>query len=298
MKWFTKYLKGEKRSGIFVPTESGFQEFKGDIENESINGIIEHLGYHRTQVHVLFGDYESRKIINIIVKIFTKEIVFIMAGNRCNAITTKMLDSFWSQEQVSEIYDSSNISTILDEGILARALDIDYLSQVLQIPAPVSDGMIYVSDFELYLFFLDGILVNYSSSNGLNQWAQRWKELNIDLFNSYLKVAQSHWGNNPRKILDEMNFQADAWANTPNSFSNEFTHLHQQEYNTINFFMLLVCHYGKSITLDEFLEINHGRYWLSNELKGKNMGERYFVVGNFEYEFSPNGELLNHRFYQ
>jgi len=52
----------------------------------------------------------------------------------------------------------------------------------------------------------------------------------------------------------------------------------------------MVCHYNREITLDEFKQINHGWY---RQVESLNANDIKYKLGNFEYEFAPDGSLLS-----
>ena len=135
------------------------------------------------------------------------------------------------------------------------------------------------------LFFIDGRLVSMQSSDGLNEWARHWKNLNATFFSNYEKEARVYWGNNIGQVIKEINMQADAFASIPNAMNNEFTPLHTNDFGNINFAMLKVCHYSYDIDLTAFKFINHGRY--------KELQPNIFRVQDFIYQFDFKGNLEN-----
>jgi len=76
----------------------------------------------------------------------------------------------------------------------------------------------------------------------------------------------------------------------PDGYLNKYIPLHKVENNTVNFYMLMVCHYNREITLDEFKQINHGWY---RQVESLNANDIKYKLGNFEYEFAPDGSLLS-----
>jgi hypothetical protein len=48
----------KESSGIFIPKDGGYVELTESIENDSINGIAEYLGYELNQIHTYMGDFD------------------------------------------------------------------------------------------------------------------------------------------------------------------------------------------------------------------------------------------------
>ena len=89
-------------------------------------------------------------------------------------------------------------------------------------------------------------------------------------------------------IFNEVNIQSEAFANTPRGYRNEFIKFHRGELNTINFLMLLVCHYKQKINICQFENYNHGRYIKIND---KISNFNIYKLGGFMYYFDSNGNL-------
>lgn len=94
----------------------------------------------------------------------------------------------------------------------------------------------------------------------------------------------------PFMAQKEINKQCDAWASVSQASRNEFATLHRQGHGPINYHMLLVAHYGTTISELEFLELNFGRYQWDKSWQGKG---RKYDCGYFSYQFDENGELLD-----
>jgi hypothetical protein len=273
-------------TGRFVPDGSGFKELTDELKDDSINGISQHLGYHPDQVHTYWGDFDQTSDINhIAVEVFTMNIIFVLTKNTVTKLDKKKVQYFLRNFRISEVFDSIATRDIFERAIPDKSLKIDFLSRVLNIADPDPNGMFFVKSLNLNLFFIDGYLVDTQSSDGLSEWAKDFKKINPTLMANYEKVARLYWGTNLSQVIKEINIQADSLAGTPNSVSNEFLPLHETPFGTINFAMLLVCHYGKRINLNEFKEINHGRY--------KEVRPNTYKVDKFVYEFFEDGTLSN-----
>ena len=276
----------KKSSGLFIPYKSEFKELKDEIPVKSINGVSEHLGYHTDQVYTFHeGEESDSGIINIVVEIFSSNIVFVLTNNTVTKLNNKTVNNYLRNFSVRNVFNSYTTEDILKEGIQNKSLKIDFLTRLLAIEEPEEDGMYYVELLGLYLYFIDGYLVNFQSSDGLNEWAKLLRDKNKTIFSSYEKAAKLYWGNEIGKVIDEINMQANLWAKAPDGMRNEYVDLHETEFGTINFAMLLVCHYNYELSFSDFLTINHGRY--------KEIGLNKFRVGRFIYEFSDEGILSN-----
>lgn len=139
-------------------------------------------------------------------------------------------------------------------------MKVDYLSKVLNIKDPQPDGILYVERLGLNFFFIDGLLVDFQSSDGLNEWAKHFKQLNPRYFEHYVKHARMYWGNSLNKIINEVNKQFQAFSYIPGGANNQHIELHKNSNGTINFYMLMVCHYGTPITAGQLEDLNYGRY--------------------------------------
>lgn len=271
--------------GIFIPDNGVFKNIIETIPNRSINGISEYLGYHPNQVYTYFeSEDKDSGIINIIVEIFTSNIIFILTQG-IEKLDVREVNHYLRNFTFEEEYSSYSIDTILENGVEEKSLNINFLAKVLNITDYEEDGMYYAEKIDMNLFFINGILVSYQSANGLNYWAKFWRTNNPQIFSNYEKEARHFWGDNIGKIIDEINLQADAWAETPQAMKNEFIILHETDWGTINFAMLLVSHYNHGLTTWEFKKINYGRF--------KELQTNKYRLNKFIYEFSEEGKLVN-----
>lgn len=285
MNLSTLFGGNKQSSGLFIPDNSGFKELTDEIPIKSINAISEHLGYHPDQVYSYYEGQESKSdISNVIVEVFSRNIVFVLTKDTVTKLDKKRVDNYLRNFTVKNVFNSYTSESILEDGIENKSLKIGFLARVLNIEDPEQNGMIFVESLGLYLFFIDGYLVNFQSSDGLNEWAKFWKDRNTNLFSSYEKTAKLYWGNDINKVIEEINIQADSWAKIPQAMDNEYITLHKTKFGTVNFTMLLVCHYNHGLSFYDFTTINHGRY--------KEIGVGKYKVDKFAYEFSEDGVLL------
>lgn len=284
------FPKKELSTGIFIPDGDSFSELTETLENGSINGITIHMGYHPDQIHTYFGEFDLDADIQIIIlEVFTKNIVFVQTKNTIKTLRKNKVDQFLKNFNWIEEYDSVTAEDILKEGIANKTLRVDFLARVLDIRDADENGVFYVENLGKYLYFNNGFLTDYSSADGLNTWTRSWKEINPDFIGLYESTARRYWGNNHKKISAEINLQAEAYANVPGGLLNEFLALHKTPFDTINFVMLMACHYDEAITLEEFKTINYGRY---EELRGEDFDLRSFQLGGFKYTFLASGPLV------
>lgn len=279
-------------TGYFVPFGSEFKELLNAPANASFDDISAHLGYHSDQIHMFLGDYDPTSDIQAIgFEIFTTNIAFVCTQKSVVKLTDAEVGNFSKKFRFQDEFDDVTVSGILEEGIKNGSLTIEFLAKVLDLTDPQPTGIYFDGKFGLYLYFNNGLLTDVQPADGLNEWAKHFKQLNPQFIGRYENVARKYWGQDIAKITAEINIQASALADTPNSVNNEFVYLHEAELGTINFKMLMVCHYDHEIIMDEFKQINHGRY---KHLPGQfDIGLQKYTVGKFLYEFSKGGDLIN-----
>lgn len=276
MGFFTSANK--KSTGIFVPQEGGYQELTDTIENTSILGVSTHLGYHPDQIHVYHTDYdENDDIINVIFEVFTNKIIYVLAKTSCLKVSSRDVSHRLRSYDWAEQYDSYTVRDILEKGVANKSLSIEFLSGVLPISDPEPNGIFPVEKIGFYLYFNEGYLTDFQSLDGLGTWAKYFQQLNPRTITLQEAYAKKYWGNNLSQVIKEVNAQCDALANVPEIFKNQYAALHTTEIGTINFVMLLVCHYKRAIGLKEFTELNHGRY--------QQITPTIYSLGRFIYEF-------------
>jgi hypothetical protein len=275
----------KKSLGIFMPNGSEYTALK-DAPDKSINGIIDFLGYKKPQTYTYHGSSSKSDIQAVCFKIFTREIICIIADARTTYLSQRSIKQFLVDFSVSKEYDSLRISDILDDGIENQSLTIDYLSETLRLDNRSSNGVFYAEKIKTYLYFTDGILTNYQFDDGLFPWAKNLKQHNRVLYDNIANAASKYQQNDPFLTKKEINIQAQAWSLVPHASGNEYVSLHIQE-GAINFHMLCVCHYNTPITRQEFEELNRGRY---REMTSSPTGVVY-QLGNFQYNFEDGNQV-------
>jgi len=283
---FTK----KKSSGIFIPNGEGFSELTDYIGEGSINDISHHLGYNPNQTITYFGDFDQNfDVVDVIIEIFSCNIVFVLTKDTVIELEKNKVDYFLRDLEFSNEFGGINSTDILQSGIENKSFSIEFLSRVLNLNNANPNGIFYAISIDLYLSFKDGLLIDFISADGLSNWARHYKQLNPDFIFNIEKTATKFWGDEKSKIINEINIQCDALSNIPHFLDNEYLKLHETDFGSTNYFMLLVCHYNHEISLSQFIEINHGRYktYTSSNSLIK------FGLDRFIYEFSVDGSLIN-----
>lgn len=277
-------FKRKKIYGCFVNSEN---EFKLLDHAGSINEISSYLGYSPFHVHSYFGFKNKSNIEAVIFEVFTENVVFILVKDISKKVTNKRLKSFLKDFKFEDEYDSIFIRDHLLEGIANKALDINFMSRILDLPNKNPNEEFIVNKLGVKLFFVNGFLTSFKLTNDLEEWARYFKGVNKELIANYAKVAKKYWNDDYEMIFNEVNTQSDALASTPKGVRNEYVSLHKGECNTVNFLMLLVCHYGQTINEAAFLQLNHGRYELieNNYLK-------VYKLGHFLHYFDKMGKII------
>lgn len=282
------FINSKRSSGLFVQNDYWFEEVKDKIDELSVNGICKHLGYKPIETHALLNFNNKSKIIEyVVVELFTTNIIYVSTQKYPKKLTSEEVKNFMSQFIWEEEYNAVSIEGTLKEGIESKSLTFEFLSRVLDLEETESTGTFKAEKIGFLLTFKKGVLSGFKLDNQLSARTRSFKSHNPELVKQYAQNAKYHWGEDYDRIFDEVNMQFEALVNTPDGFSNEYIELHREpKYNTINFLMLLVCHYEQSIDLDNFRVFNKGRY-----LESKTANSTVLTLGNFVYEFSQYGQL-------
>lgn len=279
--------ESKKSSGFFVPKGTGFEELK-TLQNVSLNDVSNQLGYNPDMVHTYINfDFGGPKVIHAVVfEIFTSKIIFVSTINEIDRLSRSDVDRYLKNFDVEEVFDPLTTEGIFEDGISNKSLSSEYLSRTLGLNDIVQNGVLSSDRLGLHLYFINGILTDIQTSDGLNQWAKDWKKLNPEFIEGYQKEAEHYWGKSQtREILREINAQAEAWADLPFPDKNPYCDLHKSIFGNVNYVNVLMAHYQKDISLSEFLNLNKGRY--------KEVSKKQYNVGNFLFGFDENGMFLN-----
>ena len=276
----------------FVPSENGFRPIMDAPDNASVNVIIEHLGFHKSTVFSFWHEAsydEKRDIRYVLFEVLSKNVLCVATQDRISNISKEKLYEFVNKLEDDALYSSYNVDDTLQQGIENKSFTSEFLTRILGLKYTTPTGVFFSDKLDKYLFFTDGLLTDYQLADGLDVWAKRWKQVRPDLLASQQATASYYWGSNQRAILSEVNRQADAWADIPQAANNEFVELHRNQFGAINFEMLRVCHYDRSMKLREFVVTNHGRY---RRLPSREDVSVY-ACGRFTYKFDMDGNILD-----
>ncbi|KAA9356888.1 MULTISPECIES: hypothetical protein [Larkinella] len=275
--------------GVFIPARFGYYK-EIDYKNfglGSINDIAKFFNYNPDQFYLCMGPLDSDfQVKNVCIEVFSGKIIFVLADSTKGPLKQSKVDYFMKEHNLKRIFDGPEVESILTSGIENKTLDINFLSRVLKLKDPSLTGVFHASSIGLNLIFEQGYLTDFMSSDGMNKWAKLWYQLNPALIRDYEQQAIKFWGNNPSRVLFEINAQAEALGETPGALNNPFLELHRTDYGLIDFCMLNVKHHSRPITHDEFLILNHGRFIQLDEKM------KEYRVGLFTYHFNEEGELL------
>lgn len=283
-------FRKHKSYGAYVKTDIGFELLDDTVSNLSINNISSHLGYDPFLIHTYHGNFSKRSNIEVVaLEVFTDNVVFILVRDKAKKISTRALRKFFKKFDFNKEYDSVFIRDYLLEGISNRSLSIHFLSKVLELPNKNPNEEFTVKKLGVKLFFVKGYLASFKLTNDLEEWARHFQNVNKHVIANYAKLAKKYWNDNYDMIYGEVNIQSESLANTPSGYKNEFIPFHRGEFNTVNFLMLLVCHYNQKINETQFVNYNYGRYVQLNNIDHI---IRIYRLGQFDYFFNHKGELL------
>lgn len=280
-------------SQVFVPSENGFVEKQINVEKKTIANTAKFLGYNAEQYYT-YRNPDDEGIWLVGFKSFTDKIIFIVMSDTSKILTNDRINEYLSKYDYSKVFGSSEIESTLNDGVKNKSLSSKFLSEIFNENNLIQNGEINAESIGYTLTIKNGYLIEYKSLDGFNKWAKEWKEKFIEMYFDYRNEASKYWGDNNEKVITEMNVQAEAWAKTPNCMQNEFIELHKNENGVINFKMLLVAHYNEKITLDEFKEINHGRYELISDFSNsENKKMTTYKVGKTLFSFTEDGKFIS-----
>lgn len=275
---------------IFTRDDNRWISLDGDMADDSFNGIARHLGYNEEQFHMLLCE-EGSQYAGIAFKVFTRDPLFI-----CTRTAVSQIDDSELQKCLSAInwdfeYGSFTVENILSRGIENQSLDITFLSSVLNFTHDDTTGIFLSERLGLFLYFRDGILESYTSSDGLGKSAKWLKRVNKDLLDDYGRVAMKYHHSDIRKAIFEVNMQAQAMTAIPNATNNLYCSNHLTENGLVNYYNLNVAHYGGATNVEEFKAVNAGRYTIENDQDNPTCTK--IKVGLRSYTFDAGGSLKN-----
>lgn len=283
------FFNKKKSSGVFVPDGNRLKEYKGDVGNGSINSVTLALGYHPDQLYSPILKGGNERIQYIAYEIFTRNLVYIKTLSSVTYLTQKDINKALGDFSVNKEFDNLRINEVLNDGVENGSLSIEFMSRILKMNDLSKNGFFYSEKIEAYLYFTDGFLSDFHFDDGLFPYAKQLRNNIPAVYKKIEDLAFKYWPDNKFQANKEINMQCEAWANLPNAYGNQFIPLHRTENGGVNLHMIRVCHYNYPIVIDQFIEINHGRYHKLVE----NEEVRQYRCGNFNYTFDKvSGDLL------
>ena len=247
----------------------------------SIEDVIESLGYRLGQVYTIFT-FDSNQISCIGVKIFTKKVVFVLAENKSIKLSMASVNNELSKIDWGFQYSSHSIDEIFDKGISEQSLTYKFLDSVIELK-PEYENIFWAPIFELYLYFEDNLLIEYSTASWLSADSKWLKEINDELFQDMFSEANTYH-ENEIEAFEEVNLQCAAMRGIPDAMGNKFLPYHRKTNGLNNYYNLLAAHYNQNIEIGEFKLVNNGRFTEINKL--------VLEVSGFQYIFNDDGYLV------
>ncbi|MFD2871978.1 hypothetical protein ACFS5N_05830 [Mucilaginibacter ximonensis] len=282
---------GRKTSGVFVPSEKGGYREATDVpDNASLNELMWHFGYDTSQIEIIFTTDRKSTVSNIAMEVFTRNIVFMLTDKKATFISERDVKKVMGDFSVTKHYESMKIKDVLEAGIEAESMSVEFLSKVLNMSNLSRNGMFYSSKIKTYLYFTNGLLTNFQYDDGFSHWAKHLQKVNKTVYDRISKGAYKYRAGNDFQLQKEVNMQCEAWGAIPAAFGNEFIPLHTYENGLVNLHMIRVTHYGYPITMKSFQELNFGRYQV---ISGDGTGDVVLRLNRFDYRFSKDGQLID-----
>lgn len=283
---------------VFVKSPSGYQLKYSSLENISINGVAEKLGYGANfyYTYMNFDDNSQQDIFCVLFKSFTDNIIGILTEDHIKELYQRDVDVYLRRYSFDESFDSYKIESCLDKGIEEKNFTLPFIAETMELKcdATQTNGMFVSEKFKYNLYFLNGILIKYEPSDGLGKWAKDVQKNNPKYFERMLLYAKQYWKDDENGIRSEINAQCDAFAELPDGMRNE--HLANFNENGIyNFKMVNVLYYDDAVTLRELKDINHGNVNFVQEKtishEGENIKVYVYKTRNGVFTFNEFGVL-------
>ncbi|MCO5725531.1 hypothetical protein [Robiginitalea marina] len=279
---------------VFIPDGNGYVKTDINTDGISINNIGELLGYNTSQFSAHFK-FDDHSIQGILFKVFTTEIICVITDDGVNKLTQSLVDDYLKDFEFNEYYDGYKIESELEEAVEKKLLSLEYLNEIFDKNLTDINGSFVAEKIGYRLFFKDGWLNDFATSDGLNKWAKSWKNNQQELYGKYLVSASIRFGGDQELVNYYINTQAKAFTQLPNGFRNEYVQLYKnQEYGTYNFKMIAVAHYNEKMTLNEFKILNKDEYEIDSEFNSPDGYRRTtYRLLNTLYTFDQDGNLIN-----
>ncbi|WP_163631404.1 hypothetical protein [Paludibacter sp. 221] len=255
-------------AAIFIKTDKGYikqtEELKG-----SLNNILKTLGYESNMYYTYSNSEKESDIRLVCFKNLTTDIICVFTENNVLDVREQEVKVYLSNFDFSNVYSTYSREEDLKEGIERKNLSIEFLAEALKIPYNINskDTMLICNNFKYNLYFKEGYLCKFESSDGYNSSAKEFMEQNPDYFKIMKLFAQEYWGKDEEQIKNELNVQCEALYNIPDGFENEYLDRFSLKYGCYNFKIVSVLYYKDKITLREFKDICHSNVkFISTEI--------------------------------
>ncbi len=246
---------------VFVKSGSEYQLKYSSLKDISINGVAAKLGYGENffYTYMNYDENMQQDIFCVLFKSFTSDIIGIITEDNVKELYQRDVNSFLKEYSFDREFDAYKIESCLDQGIKEKNFTINFIADAMKIDCDTTqkNGMIVSEKFKYNLYFLNGILIKYETSDGYGKWAKDMRNRDVEYFNKMVAYATEYWKDDKESIINEVNAQCDALANCPGGLTNE--HLDSFDENGIyNFKMLNVLYAHDKVNLREFKDFNHG----------------------------------------
>ena len=283
---------------VYVKSFNSYQMEYSSLEDISINGVAEKLGYKPNffYTYMNYDDNAQQDIVCVLFKVFTDEIIGIITEDNVKDMYQRDIDSFLKDYVFDDAFDTYNIESCLDQGIKEKNFTMNFIADAMKIDCDTTqiNGMIVSEKFKYNLYFLNGILIKYETSDGYGKWVKNMRKRDSDYFNKIVAYATKYWKDDKEGIINEVNAQCDAQANCLGGFTNE--HLEAfYENGVYNFKMLNVLYAHDKVNLREFKDFNHGNVTFIREKNviqnGENVKVYIYKTRNGIFTFDEFGFL-------
>ncbi|MBK7683071.1 MAG: hypothetical protein KA347_00580 [Bacteroidia bacterium] len=250
--------------------------------NNTIYGAIQHLGYINNRIHIVHI-FNSSALSCIGFKTFTKELIFVLIKESNKNVTINDITKEVNKIDWSDEYSSLNIEDILNEGIVQKSFDFNFLKSTIKDLSVDGENLFKSEKLGLYFQFENELLIAHASL-GWDSIATKWlRNLNINMVKKMIDEANLYQSNEI-DVYEEVNNQCESLLKIPNAIQNEFIPLHMKENSNINFYNLLIAHYTRNCSIQNFLLMNKGRI--------KQIDTNFYEAGHFKYRFE-NDKLID-----
>lgn len=280
-----KYLFSKKEfnstTGFFKVDNNNLIEIEKLKGNGSINDCVETIGFPKNHIYTIHT-FDSKKISCLGFTTLTKKLQYVLAESPETKISfSDVLDAKKSIDWDFE-YSNLNVEDILQEGIELENFSLEFLKSIMDL-SQIEENLYKSAKLGLYFQFENDILKAFASSGWENSSTKWLKDINPGMVKKMVQEAK-RFHRNEIEAMEEVNGQTKALMNIPEVLKNAHIPLHTKNNGNINFYNLVIAHYTRDCKQDEFLFMNKGRF--------KKINEQNFEIGNFNYEFDYNKELV------